>query len=86
MKEEVDQYVIDVNGATAIFQKENDASILRTTSPGKLIKYLFEDGTQIMAGCAYAEVEVMKVYMTLISQESGIIKHTKVYILHFYVT
>lgn len=77
MKEEVDQYVIDVNGATAIFQKENDASILRTTSPGKLIKYLFEDGTQIMAGCAYAEVEVMKVYMTLISQESGIIKHTK---------
>jgi hypothetical protein len=39
MKEEVNQYVVDVNGATAIFDKENDASILRTTSPGKLIKY-----------------------------------------------
>lgn len=39
MKEEVNQFVIDVNGASAIFEKENDASILRTNSPGKLIKY-----------------------------------------------
>jgi hypothetical protein len=39
MKEEVNQFVVSVNGCTAIFEKESDASILRTTSPGKLIKY-----------------------------------------------
>lgn len=77
MKEEVNQFVIDVNGASAIFEKENDASILRTNSPGKLIKYLVEDGSHVLAGSTYAEVEVMKIYMSLVSQESGIIKHAK---------
>jgi biotin carboxyl carrier protein len=60
MKEEVDSYRIVINNKSCIFQKENDPSILRSPSAGKLLHYTVEDGAPIEAGQVYAEIEVMK--------------------------
>jgi biotin carboxyl carrier protein len=37
------------------------------------VRYLVADGEHISAGHAYAEVEVMKMYMPLITKEPGIL-------------
>ncbi|CAF4606272.1 unnamed protein product, partial [Rotaria sp. Silwood1] len=65
MKEEVDSYRIIVNNKTCVFQKENDPSILRSPSAGKLLHFTIEDGGAIEAGQVYAELEVMKMVTEL---------------------
>ncbi|CAF1116980.1 unnamed protein product [Rotaria sordida] len=65
MKDEVDSYRIIVNNKTCVFQKENDPSILRSPSAGKLLHYTVEDGGAIEAGQVYAEIEVMKMVTEL---------------------
>lgn len=40
-------------------------------STGKLVRYLVEDGGHIAADAPYAEVEVMKMMMTLLAPASG---------------
>eukprot|EP01127_Copromyxa_protea_P000151 TRINITY_DN10146_c0_g1_i1.p1 TRINITY_DN10146_c0_g1~~TRINITY_DN10146_c0_g1_i1.p1 ORF type:complete len:2150 (-),score=588.81 TRINITY_DN10146_c0_g1_i1:49-6171(-) len=77
LTEEVDKYRLVVNGKTAILSKENDPSIIRTSSPGKLVRYLVADGEHVEGGMEFVEVEVMKMYMTLSTQEAGTIRHTK---------
>ena len=59
-QEEVDSYRIVINGKTCVFKKENDPTILRSPSPGKLINFTIEDGGHVFAGESYAEIEVMK--------------------------
>lgn len=58
MREEVDRYRIVVGNQTCVFEKENDPSLLRSPSAGKLLNYLIEDGGHVNAGQAYAEIEV----------------------------
>jgi acetyl-CoA carboxylase/biotin carboxylase 1 len=41
-----------------VFEKENDPSVLRSPSAGKLIQYIVEDGGHVFAGQCYAEIEV----------------------------
>ncbi|XP_053202232.1 acetyl-CoA carboxylase-like isoform X2 [Panonychus citri] len=77
MKEEIDQYRVIVANQTCVFSKENDPTILRSPSPGKLQQFLVEDGSHVSSGQPYAEIEVMKMIMTLTTQESGIIRHAK---------
>lgn len=77
MKEEVERYRIVVGNLTCVFDKENDPTILRSPSTGKLLQFLIEDGGPVNAGQAYAEIEVMKMVMTLTSQESGTLNHVK---------
>jgi hypothetical protein len=36
VKEEVDGYRVTVDGKTIVFQKENDPTVIRAVSPGKL--------------------------------------------------
>lgn len=43
----------------------------RSTSPGKLIRYLQDDGTHIDANKPYAEIEVMKMITNLFTLHSG---------------
>eukprot|EP01104_Vermistella_antarctica_P015050 TRINITY_DN4861_c0_g2_i1.p1 TRINITY_DN4861_c0_g2~~TRINITY_DN4861_c0_g2_i1.p1 ORF type:complete len:2246 (+),score=745.03 TRINITY_DN4861_c0_g2_i1:121-6738(+) len=62
-----------MDGKTFIFSKEYDPTSLCTNTPGKLVRYLVADGSHVKPGTAYAEVEVMKMYLPLISQEAGII-------------
>ncbi|XP_053336754.1 acetyl-CoA carboxylase 2 isoform X2 [Clarias gariepinus] len=71
MKEEVDSYRITVGNKTCVFEKERDPTVLRSPSAGKLLQYVVEDGAHVSAGHPYAEIEVMKMVMSLSVQESG---------------
>uniref|UniRef100_A0AAY4EC52 acetyl-CoA carboxylase n=1 Tax=Denticeps clupeoides TaxID=299321 RepID=A0AAY4EC52_9TELE len=77
MKEEIDRYRITIGNKTCVFEKENDPSLLRSPSAGKLIQYTVEDGGHVFAGQCYAEIEVMKMVMTLTAAESGCIHYVK---------
>ena len=76
-KEEVGATRISVDGKTCLLEQENDPTQLRTPSPGKLVKFTVENGEHVKAGQAFAEVEVMKMYMPLIAQEDGIVQLIK---------
>uniref|UniRef100_A0A8C5JWY7 acetyl-CoA carboxylase n=1 Tax=Jaculus jaculus TaxID=51337 RepID=A0A8C5JWY7_JACJA len=77
MKEEVDSYRITIGNKTCVFEKENDPTVLRSPSAGKLTQYTVEDGGHVEAGSSYAEMEVMKMITTLNVQESGRVKYVK---------
>lgn len=77
MKEEVDRYRIVIGNQTVVFDKENDPSLLRSPSAGKLINLLIEDGAHVNKGQPYAEIEVMKMVMTLTAQESGTVSFVR---------
>lgn len=76
-KEEAAATRLSVDSKTCLLEIENDPTQLRSPSPGKLVKYLMESGEHINAGQAFAEVEVMKMCMPLIAQESGVIQLIK---------
>jgi len=44
---------------------------------GKLVRYLVPDGAHLDKGQPYAEMEVMKMYVTLMAPEKGCIKHIR---------
>ncbi|XP_054450078.1 acetyl-CoA carboxylase 2 isoform X1 [Pteronotus mesoamericanus] len=77
MKEEVTSYRITIGNKTCVFEKENDPTVLRAPSAGKLMQYTVEDEGHVEAGGSYAEMEVMKMIMTLNVQESGRVKYIK---------
>ncbi|XP_026673591.1 acetyl-CoA carboxylase isoform X3 [Ceratina calcarata] len=77
MREEVDRYRIVIGNQTCIFEKDNDPSLLRSPSAGKLINFLVEDGGHVNAGQAYAEIEVMKMVMTVTASEAGNVSYIK---------
>lgn len=76
-KEEPSATRLSVDGKTCLLEIENDPTQLRTPSPGKLVKYLVDSGEHVVAGQAYAEVEVMKMCMPLIAQENGVVQTIK---------
>jgi len=76
-KEEVGAIRMSVDGKTCMLEQENDPTQLRTPSPGKLVKYSVENGEHVKKGQAFAEVEVMKMYMPLIAQEDGLVNLIK---------
>ncbi|CAF3808089.1 unnamed protein product, partial [Adineta steineri] len=77
MKEEIDSYKIVINNKSCVFQKENDPSILRSPSAGKLLHYTVEDGGAIEAGQVYAEIEVMKMVTELRCPSKGHLQWNK---------
>lgn len=77
MKEEVDSYRITVGNKTCVFEKEKDPTVLRSPSAGKLLQYMVDDGGHLRAGETYAEIEVMKMVMTLNVQQSGCVHFVK---------
>ncbi|KAF1988887.1 acetyl-CoA carboxylase acc1 [Aulographum hederae CBS 113979] len=76
-KEEVGATRLSVDSKTCLLEQENDPTQLRTPSPGKLVKFTLENGEHVKKGQAFAEVEVMKMYMPLIAQEDGIVNLIK---------
>ncbi|PWA19506.1 hypothetical protein CCH79_00006981 [Gambusia affinis] len=70
-------YRITVGNKTCVFEKERDPTVLRSPSAGKLLQYTVEDGDHIFAGEPYAEIEVMKMVMTLTVPQSGCIHFVK---------
>lgn len=76
-KEEAQATRLSVDSMTTLLGVENDPTQLRTPSPGKLVKFLVENGDHVAAGQPYAEIEVMKMQMPLIAQESGLVQLLK---------
>ena len=76
-KEEVGATRLSVDSKTCLLEEENDPTQLRTPSPGKLVKYTLENGDHVKKGQAFAEVEVMKMYMPLLAQEDGTVSLIK---------
>jgi len=64
---------LSVGGRTVAFSPDYDPSTLRTDVAGKLVKKLVPDGAHVKKGGAYAEIEVMKMFMPLKVEESGVI-------------
>eukprot|EP00127_Corallochytrium_limacisporum_P002994 Clim_evm41s144 gene=Clim_evmTU41s144 len=77
MSENAQGYNVMINGLTVNIEKERDPSLLRTPSPGKLVRYLVPDEGHVKSGQAYAEIEVMKMYMPLVASESGVLRQSK---------
>ncbi len=76
-KEEVGATRVSVDSKTCLLEQENDPTQLRTPSPGKLVKFTVENGEHVRAGQTFAEVEVMKMYMPLVTQEEGTVQLIK---------
>ncbi|CAI8586924.1 unnamed protein product [Vicia faba] len=62
-----------IDGRTCLLQNDHDPSKLIGETPCKLLRYLVADDSHIDADTPYAEVEVMKMCMPLLSPASGII-------------
>ncbi|KAL2915487.1 acetyl-coenzyme-A carboxylase [Polyrhizophydium stewartii] len=76
-KEESHLTQLILDGKTCLLEKENDPTKLRSPSPGKLVRFLVDDGHHLKSGEAFAEIEVMKMYMPLLASESGVVKFDK---------
>jgi len=64
---------INVAGANIAFSPDYDPSSLSTDVAGKLVKKLVANGSHLKKGEAYAEIEVMKMFMPLKVDEAGTI-------------
>lgn len=64
---------MNIGGANVIFSPDYDPSSLRTDVAGKLVKRLVADGVQVKKGEAYAEIEVMKMFLPIKVDEAGVI-------------
>lgn len=64
---------LTIGTSTCLLSNEHDPSKLTSLSTGKIIRYLVEDGAHINANEAYAEIEVMKMVMTLLTPAAGTI-------------
>ncbi|KAL6839698.1 hypothetical protein ACP4OV_030386 [Aristida adscensionis] len=62
-----------IDGKTCVLQNDHDPSKLLAETPCKLLRYLVADGAHVDADVPYAEVEVMKMCMPLLSPASGVI-------------
>ncbi|XP_009758450.1 acetyl-CoA carboxylase 1-like [Nicotiana sylvestris] len=62
-----------IDGRTCLLQNDHDPSKLIAETPCKLLRYLMSDGSHVDADTPYAEVEVMKMCMPLLSPASGVI-------------
>jgi acetyl-CoA carboxylase/biotin carboxylase 1 len=58
---------------SCLIAKEADPSRLVAQSPGKLVRQLVQDGEHVQQDQPFAEVEVMKMMMPLLSPAAGII-------------
>jgi acetyl-CoA carboxylase/biotin carboxylase 1 len=77
LMEDVSSYRVTIGIQTCVFQKENDPTVLRSPSAGKLVNFLVEDGMHVNAGDVFAEIEVMKMLMELRATVSGTIQQVK---------
>lgn len=62
---------VSVNGKICLFSKEFDPSQIRTNASGKLVRYLVENGAHVAANAPIAELEVMKMIITMYAPLGG---------------
>ncbi|KAK1431271.1 hypothetical protein QVD17_07727 [Tagetes erecta] len=63
-----------IDGRTCLLQNDHDPSKLVAETPCKLLRYLVSDGSHVDADLPYAEVEVMKMCMPLLTPASGVVQ------------
>lgn len=68
---------LSIDGRTVLSPHEYDPETLSANVSGKLVRYLVEDKEHVEKDDAYAEMEVMKMYLTLRAPESGSISLVK---------
>ena len=68
---------LTIDNTTCLFQQEYDPTQLRASMQGKLVRYVLKNNTHVEKNHAYAEVEVMKMILTLYAPESGMLHHIK---------
>jgi biotin carboxylase/acetyl-CoA carboxylase carboxyltransferase component/biotin carboxyl carrier protein len=68
---------LSIDGKTVLSPHEYDPETLTANVSGKLVRYLVEDNDHVEKDDAYAELEVMKMYLTLRAPESGTISLVK---------
>ncbi|CAG8472312.1 12933_t:CDS:2 [Cetraspora pellucida] len=76
-RKEAQRIRLIIDGKNCLLEQGNDPTQLCSPSPGKLVRFLVECGSHVNAGDAYAEIEVMKVYIPLIATESGVVRFIK---------
>jgi len=62
-----------LDGSTCIFTKEYDPTSICAEVAGKLVRCLVADGSHVKKNEAFAEIEVMKMFMPLTAPESGVL-------------
>jgi len=62
---------LTIDALTCLLESEADPSRLVAPSPGKLVRYLVEDGAAVRPDTPYAEIEVMKMLMPLLPGAAG---------------
>ena len=68
---------LTINRLTCLISREIDPSILRSTSSGRLVRFLAADGSIVSANDVIAEIEVMKMYIPITVPENGTIRLMK---------
>jgi biotin carboxylase/acetyl-CoA carboxylase carboxyltransferase component/biotin carboxyl carrier protein len=68
---------LTVDGQTVLFKEEYDPTRLVSSMQAKLVRWIVDDGAHVAKGSPFAEVEVMKMYLSLNAPESGRIAHVK---------
>ncbi|GMH72815.1 hypothetical protein TrST_g8682 [Triparma strigata] len=66
---------LSLDGVTILMPTIFDPSELRSDVTGKVVRFLQEPGTEVVAGEPYVEVEAMKMIMPIKATESGTIAH-----------
>mmetsp|Transcript_4601 Transcript_4601/g.13903 ORF Transcript_4601/g.13903 Transcript_4601/m.13903 type:complete len:2305 (+) Transcript_4601:192-7106(+) len=77
IREDVGGMLMVLDGMTCMFPREYDPTTLLSTVNGKLVRFLVSDGDHLAKGTPYAELEVMKMYLSLTAPEAGIVKLAK---------
>ena len=67
---------LQVGSRSSLLEDEKDPSRLISVTAGKFVKWLVRDGEKVAAGQPFAEVEVMKMLMPLVSDAAGSIHCT----------
>ena len=68
-KEEANSMHLTVDGKSCMLEKENDPTLLISPSPGKLVRFLVNDGDHLQSGDAYAEIEVFLFSVKILGDE-----------------
>ncbi|KNC52811.1 acetyl-CoA carboxylase [Thecamonas trahens ATCC 50062] len=76
-REEASGLRIVVNGRTCVFSDEFDPSLIRSLTPGKIVKFLVDDNSHVAVGEPIAHVEVMKMIMPMAAPAAGVISFSK---------
>lgn len=66
-----------VDNYDCLIELDNDPSSVRSPSSGRIVKLLVESGSKVAPGTPLCEIEVMKMYLPILSQGSGIITFKK---------